>query len=71
MLIFGVDEFMSECRALVNFYDSAVATLAIPKWDEAVDIDRARRALADRISPGRSAAVTSRDASRSTPPSSP
>jgi aerobic C4-dicarboxylate transport protein len=33
MLIFGIDRFMSECRALVNFYGNAVATLVIAKWN--------------------------------------
>jgi aerobic C4-dicarboxylate transport protein len=46
MLIFGIDKFMSECRALVNFYGNAVATLVIAKWDGALDIDRARQVLA-------------------------
>jgi aerobic C4-dicarboxylate transport protein len=48
MLIFGIDKFMSECRALVNFYGNAVATLVIAKWDRALDIDRARQVLASR-----------------------
>ena len=29
MLIFGIDKFMSECRALVNFIGNAVATLFV------------------------------------------
>ena len=33
MLIFGIDKFMSECRALVNFTGNAVATLFIAWWD--------------------------------------
>lgn len=51
MLIFGIDKFMSECRALVNFYGNAVATLVIAKWDRALDIDRARQVLASRTAP--------------------
>jgi aerobic C4-dicarboxylate transport protein len=46
MLIFGIDKFMSECRALVNFYGNAVATLVISKWDGTLDLDRARQVLA-------------------------
>jgi aerobic C4-dicarboxylate transport protein len=42
MLIFGIDKFMSECRALVNFCGNAVATLFIAHWDKALDVDRAR-----------------------------
>ena len=43
MLVFGIDKFMSECRALVNFCGNAVATLFIAHWDKSLDIDRARR----------------------------
>ncbi|MDI2032736.1 C4-dicarboxylate transporter DctA [Saccharopolyspora sp. TS4A08] len=57
MLIFGIDKFMSECRALVNFYGNAVATLAIAKWDRNLDLDRARQVLADPGSAERSAAM--------------
>jgi aerobic C4-dicarboxylate transport protein len=51
MLIFGIDKFMSECRALVNFYGNAVATLVIAKWDGALDVDRARGVLAGHSAP--------------------
>jgi aerobic C4-dicarboxylate transport protein len=51
MLIFGIDKFMSECRALVNFYGNAVATLVIAKWDDALDIDQARAVLATHTAP--------------------
>lgn len=43
MLIFGIDKFMSECRALVNFCGNAVATLFIAFWDRTLDTDRVRR----------------------------
>ena len=42
MLIFGIDKFMSECRAIVNFIGNAVATLVIARWDRTIDVDRAR-----------------------------
>jgi aerobic C4-dicarboxylate transport protein len=45
MLIFGIDKFMSECRAVVNFTGNAVATLFVGKWDRAIDSDRVRRVL--------------------------
>ena len=45
MLIFGIDKFMSECRAVVNFVGNAVATLFVAKWDRAVDAERVRRVL--------------------------
>src|SRR5215210_1343059 len=46
MLIFGIDKFMSECRALVNFTGNAVATLFIAWWDRTLDVERARRVFA-------------------------
>ncbi|SHN14187.1 C4-dicarboxylate transporter DctA [Cryptosporangium aurantiacum] len=42
MLVFGIDKFMSECRALVNFCGNAVATLFIARWDGTLDHERAR-----------------------------
>ncbi|HEV7167031.1 MAG TPA: cation:dicarboxylase symporter family transporter, partial [Micrococcaceae bacterium] len=47
MLIFGIDKFMSECRALVNFCGNAVATLFIAWWDKSLDVDRVRRVFND------------------------
>ncbi|MFH8758622.1 C4-dicarboxylate transporter DctA [Streptomyces atroolivaceus] len=48
MLIFGIDKFMSECRALVNFYGNAVATLFIAKWENNLDLVQARAVLAGK-----------------------
>lgn len=45
MLIFGIDKFMSECRAIVNFIGNAVAALFIAKWNHELDVDRVRRAF--------------------------
>ncbi|WP_406691241.1 C4-dicarboxylate transporter DctA [Saccharopolyspora sp. ID03-671] len=67
MLIFGIDKFMSECRALVNFYGNAVATLAIAKWDRNLDLDRARQVLADPGSAERSAAMPDNTAEPTAP----
>lgn len=49
MLIFGIDKFMSECRALVNFYGNAVATLFIATWEKGLDLPRARQVLAGEV----------------------
>ncbi|MGW3622905.1 C4-dicarboxylate transporter DctA [Streptomyces sp. NPDC000880] len=49
MLIFGIDKFMSECRALVNFYGNAVATLFVAKWENNLDLPRARAVLAGGV----------------------
>ena len=45
MMIFGIDKFMSECRALVNFCGNAVATLFIGRWTKTLDVDQARAVL--------------------------
>jgi aerobic C4-dicarboxylate transport protein len=44
-LIFGVDKFMSEGRALTNLIGNAVATVIIGKWCGAVDESRLRSLL--------------------------
>ena len=48
MLIFGIDKFMSECRALVNFIGNAVATLFVAKWNGELDVARARAVFAGK-----------------------
>jgi aerobic C4-dicarboxylate transport protein len=40
-LILGVDRFMSEARAITNFIGNAVGTLAIAKWERALDMKQA------------------------------
>jgi len=52
MLVFGIDKFMSECRALVNFIGNSVATLFVAKWNGELDVDRARKVFAgDEVPP--------------------
>ena len=45
-LLLGVDRFMSEARALTNLVGNGVATLAIARWEGALDAERLRSALA-------------------------
>lgn len=45
-LILGVDRFMSEARALTNMIGNTVATLAIAKWEKALDLERLKKELA-------------------------
>ncbi|MFL6114623.1 MAG: C4-dicarboxylate transporter DctA [Catenulispora sp.] len=40
MLIFGIDKFMSECRALTNLCGTAVGTLVVASWEGALDRNR-------------------------------
>jgi aerobic C4-dicarboxylate transport protein len=39
---------MSEARAITNLIGNAVATMVIAKWDNALDLERARAILAGR-----------------------
>jgi aerobic C4-dicarboxylate transport protein len=41
-LIFGIDKFMSECRALTNIIGNGVATVVISAWER--ELDRTRMA---------------------------
>ena len=45
-LLVGVDRFMSEARAITNLIGNAVATVAIARWDGALDVERAQTVLA-------------------------
>jgi len=44
-LLLGVDRFMSEARAITNLVGNAVATMAIARWNGALDRERATRIL--------------------------
>ncbi len=45
MLIFGIDKFMSECRALTNLAGNSVATLVVARWEHVLDTARVNRVL--------------------------
>jgi aerobic C4-dicarboxylate transport protein len=44
-LIFGIDKFMSECRALTNFIGNAVATIVVARWEKQLDPEALKKAL--------------------------
>jgi aerobic C4-dicarboxylate transport protein len=44
-LLLGIDRFMSEARALTNFVGNAVATLVVSRWENQLDLRRARALL--------------------------
>jgi aerobic C4-dicarboxylate transport protein len=52
-LLLGIDRFMSEARALTNMVGNAVATLVVARWENELDVARARAALGERAKPGR------------------
>ncbi|MBC7373378.1 MAG: C4-dicarboxylate transporter DctA, partial [Frankiales bacterium] len=43
MLIFGIDKFMSECRALTNVCGNSVASIVVARWEGVFDKERATR----------------------------
>lgn len=44
-LIVGIDRFMSEARALTNLVGNGVATMAVARWQGALDEERFRKVL--------------------------
>ena len=50
-LTLGVDRFLNEGRAVLNLIGNAVATLAISRWDGALDEVRMRQVLSGKIPP--------------------
>ncbi len=44
-LILGIDRFMSEARALTNLIGNGVATVAISRWENELDMERMGRIL--------------------------
>ncbi|WP_405779183.1 C4-dicarboxylate transporter DctA [Streptomyces sp. NBC_01378] len=48
-LIFGIDRFMSEARALTSVVGNGVATLAVARWEGELDEDRAKAVLRGEI----------------------
>jgi aerobic C4-dicarboxylate transport protein len=52
-LLVGVDRFMSEARSITNLIGNGVATVAIARWDGALDVEKAKAELgAPRRGPG-------------------
>ena len=54
VLLLGVDRFLNEARAVTNLIGNSVATVAVAKWDGALDMQQARRILSQ---PRASAAI--------------
>jgi aerobic C4-dicarboxylate transport protein len=45
VLVFAIDRFMSEARAITNLFGNSVATLVVAKWEGTLDVERARAVL--------------------------
>lgn len=50
-IVFGIDKFMSECRALTNFIGNGVATVMVSWWEKELDRDKLKEALSKSIDP--------------------
>jgi aerobic C4-dicarboxylate transport protein len=46
VLLVGVDRFLNEARAVTNLIGNGVATIAVAKWEGALDLDKMRLAFA-------------------------
>jgi len=44
-LLVGIDRFMSEARSITNLIGNSVATVAVARWENALDMDRVRAVL--------------------------
>lgn len=44
-LILGIDRFMSQARAFTNMIGNGVGTIVVAKWENALDMQQAKRAL--------------------------
>ena len=51
-LIFGIDKFMSECRALTNIIGNGVATVVVSAWEGELDRPRMEAVLNGRAETG-------------------
>ena len=50
-LVFPIDRFMSEARAITNLFGNAVATIVVAKWEGELDLAKARATLAAHTAP--------------------
>jgi len=50
-IVFGIDKFMSEVRALTNITGNGVATVVVSWWEGELDRDKLRVALGERVDP--------------------
>ncbi len=44
-LIFGIDRFMSEARALTNLIGNTAATILVARWENELDMEQLKAEL--------------------------
>jgi aerobic C4-dicarboxylate transport protein len=67
-LIFGIDRFMSEARALTSLVGNSVATLAVARWEGQLDQARAKAVLRGEVPYAPTPEVSEPDAKASPEP---
>jgi aerobic C4-dicarboxylate transport protein len=50
-IVFAIDKFMSECRALTNICGNGVATIVVAAWERELDRTKLFDALHGRLQP--------------------
>ena len=50
-IVLGIDKFMSECRALTNFFGNGVACVVVAWWEGELDRDKLHANLTKQIDP--------------------
>lgn len=58
VLLLGVDRFLNEARAVTNLLGNGIGTLAIAKWEGALDLAKAQHEIAQMNKPPAPAPVT-------------
>ncbi len=48
-LIFGIDRFMSEARAITNMIGNGVATVVVSRWENELNVEQLNRELGHRV----------------------
>jgi aerobic C4-dicarboxylate transport protein len=51
-ILFGIDKFMSECRALTNLVGNGVATVVVSRWEGELDRDKLNATLEHPVEMG-------------------
>ena len=52
MLVFGIDKFMSECRALTNLVGNGVACVVVSRWEGELDVAKLNEVMAHPVAIG-------------------
>ena len=48
-IVFSIDKFMSECRALTNITGNGVAAIVVSWWEGELDRDKLKKAMSRQV----------------------